>query len=686
MADSDKNELYEDIVEDLEDRQSWEGRQILWSKMRNLGVRRARKPWPGAADMHVPLSDTIVNKLKAYYVQWVFGPELLASFYSLDDQGDSYTDSVAQWFDYQVRECSNFTLMTICAIDSCLQNGMGFLKPYWDTVNERLAFASIHPYFVIVPPWTQELQTADRVVHVMHMSEDEYRRNAEGRGYNTDDDFIESIKGEGKPDKKYEQSRYTAEGLSYSRLKNLIILWEVYLRGSDRQIEVQTFSPLQPDEPARAPFKLPYQHKQIPLVQLSYELIDPGFYSSRGVMELVQMYEASACKMWNEKLDFMSIANRPVLSSQGGSINAQNIRWEPGAVYDAVLQLVQQPAPPVDFDQEIQSTRGFAEQRVGIPDFGIGDQPNSGGQNKTATETNAITTVMQQSNDLRARILKGAITSVYEQAWSILRQYKKDDLDYFWRNERITLPDAAFDNAYVLRPNGSVDGYSREREIQKLMQLRQLAVQPPSPWIKVPEIDRKIIELMDAQWISQVFSEPQDIMTDQQFAQAVENSVMIDGFLPPVKPSDDHVTHLQLMDGFLGWAPKNGIQIGPNILPTFMQHGTNHIQAARADAQYMKSHGPQIAQFATKIAQTQKWMQQQQMQAQAAQGQAGTALGNLRAGANGMPGGAPAGAVAGAPAPVSPPGIPAPGVPSLSPQMPPGGLPQSPTNGSTPTP
>src|SRR5206468_11483754 len=146
MADSDKNELYEDIVEDLEDRQSWENRQILWSRMRNHGVKRTRKPWSGAADMHVPISDTILNKLKAYYVQWIFGPELLASFYSLEDQGDSYTDSVAQWFDYQVRECSNFSTMAICAIDSTLQNGMGFLKPYWDSVSERLAFASIHPY------------------------------------------------------------------------------------------------------------------------------------------------------------------------------------------------------------------------------------------------------------------------------------------------------------------------------------------------------------------------------------------------------------------------------------------------------------------------------------------------------------------------------------------------------------
>ena len=680
MSD-DNSELYEDICSDLDDRQPWEGRQILWSKMRGAGVKRTRKPWPGAADMHVPIADTIVSKLKAYYCQWIFGPELLASFYSLDAQGDSYADSVGQWFDYQVRECSNFPTMAICAIDSCLQNGMGFLKPYWDSGKERLAFASVHPYFIIVPPNTQEIQEADRLVHVMHISEDDYRRSAEARGYNTDDDFVESIKGEGKPDQKYEEQRYVAEGLSYSRLKDLIILWEVYIRQLDGQIEVQTFSPLAPDEPARSPFKLPYQHKQIPFVQLRYELIDPGFYSSRGVMELVQMYESSACKMWNEKLDFMSIANRPVLSTQGGSINAQNIRWEPGAVYDSVLQLVQQPPPPIDFDKEIQSNRSFAEQRVGIPDFGIGDQADSQGKNKTATETNAITQVMQQSNDLRARVTKNAITQVFEQAWSILRQYKKDDLDYFWRSERITLDDAAFDNAYVLRPNGSVDGYSREKEIQKLMQLRQMA--QGSPWIKLNEIDRKIIELMDSQWIMQVYEEPQDVQQDEQMKQAVENSVMMDGFMPQPLPTDAHVLHLQTILGFIGWSqnPANGVKIGPTVLPTFLQHGMMHVQAARQDAQYMKQYGPQIAQFTAQITGIQKQLAQQQ----AAQQKAGMAMANLRGGAPPGMGSGPPGMPNGAPGPVAPPMPPAPGMPvGNGPVMPPGGLPPSPVNGSTP--
>ena len=657
----DNHELYGDINNDLRDRLKWEHRQIIWQKMRNLGMGRVNRPWPGAANMHVPIADTIISKLKAYYIVWIFGPELLASFYSLDDQGDSYTDACAQWFDYKVRESSNFPEQVICAVDSCLQNGMGVIKTYWDSQAERIAYASVHPYFVIVPPYaTFDYNRSERVVHVMQYSEAEYLRDAEAKGFNTDETFIESIKGEGRPDDKYEHYRYTAEGLSYVRLKDLIILWEVYLRQTDGQILVKTFSPLQPDEPARGDFKLPYDHKQVPLVMLPYELTDGGYYSSRGICELTQMYEASACKTWNEKLDFMSIANRPVLSSQGGSINAQNIRWEPGAVYDSVLQLVQQPGPPVSFDEEITSNRSMAEQRVGIPDFGVAG-PNQPTGNKTATETNVITNVMQQTNDLRARILKSAMSRVFEQSWSLLRQYDRASLDYFWRKQRISLPDAAFDNKYVLRPNGSVDGYSREREIQKLMQLRQLSA--GSPWIITPEIDRKIVELMDAQWVSDLYEEPPQVTSDQQEKQALENSIMIDGFEPQVKPDDDHLVHLQMIDGFIGYKGQQGAPIAPPQMALLMKHMGMHIGAARSDPQYWKAHAAEIQPFIQKMQDTMKGLQKQQ----AAQAQAQMGLANLRGGAPpGMGGVSPPGGggmMPNAPVPAAPPQAPAPGGP-----------------------
>jgi hypothetical protein len=678
--EEDRKDLYGVINDDLRNRSKLEARQSRWLAMRDFGLKRLSKPWAGAADMHIPIGDTVIGKLKAYYVQWIFGPELLASFYSLSDQGDSYADSVAQWFNYQVRERSNFSIQSMVAIDSILQNGLGFVKTYWDTQFNCLSFQSVAPYYIIVPSWTSiDPRVMDRMVQVIHYSKDQYKRAAKKRGLNTDKAFIDSVTGSTKPDPKYEEMRYNQDGITYSH-GDMILYWEIYERQDDGSILVKSMCPSNPAEPPRDDFKLPYRHKQFPITRIGYEITDEGFYSSRGVMELVQMYEMSATKMWNEKLDYMSIANRPILSTQGGSINAQNIRWEPGGVYDVALQVVQQPPPPVSFDEEMQSTRSLAEQRVGIPDFGVG-QDNQVNKPRTATEVNSIATVMQQSNDLRARVLKDGTTNIFEQAWSILLQYEQKSLDYFWRGQRITLPDAALDDCYQLEPNGSVDGYSRERDIQKLMQLRQLA--NGSPWLKVYEIDRKIVELMDSQWINQVYEPPQQVDADQQMLQATENATMMDGFGPQVKPTDEHVTHLKTIDGYLGWTVQNARPIPPDIMTIFMQHGLQHIEAARADAGYMKLHAQEIAQFAQKIQATQKQLAQQQ-QMVATQPPVGGPPGGAPPpmapppnGAMPPPNGAPP--TGGLPAPPPPP---QPGVTPLTPAMPPGGPIPNPASGS----
>ena len=559
--------------------------------------------------MHVPVGDSIIGKLKPYLLQWVLGPELLASFYSLNDQGDSYTNLVSQWFDYNIREKSNFNDQLIYAIDSDLQNGMGILKVFWDVDKDQVGFQSILPYYCVVPPTTEDVQDADRITHVMAYSREQYKRAAKKRGLNADPALLDRLQGRGvKPNPAYAELHYSQEGLTWSRLKDVVMVWETYVRETDGNITVYTYSPIDPDEELRKSFKLPYTHKRYPFVRIPYEMTEGDWYMSRGVMEQVQMFEVSCSKLWNEKLDFMSIANRPVLSTQGGSINAQNIHWAPGEVYDTVLQVVQQPPPPVSFDEEMQATRAMAEQRVGIPDFGVG-QDNQMMQPRTATETNAIAAVMQQSNDLRARIIKGAMTQVYEQSWRLLLQYKSEELDFFWRGERITLPDAALDDCYALTPNGSADGYSRERDIQKLMQLRQLA--QGASWLRANEIDCKIIELIDAQWINQLYQPPEQAQGDQVERQAMENVLLTSRFPAPVKPDDDHVIHLSVLDGFIRDQMQHPPGVAPDVMPLLLNHGMAHVQAARADAPYMRQHQVQIAQFASKINATQKQLGQQ---------------------------------------------------------------------------
>ena len=60
--------LYSQVCDDIRSRQQWLSRQGTWYAMRHNGLRRQHKPWPGASDLHYPLADTIIEKLKPFIV------------------------------------------------------------------------------------------------------------------------------------------------------------------------------------------------------------------------------------------------------------------------------------------------------------------------------------------------------------------------------------------------------------------------------------------------------------------------------------------------------------------------------------------------------------------------------------------------------------------------------------------
>jgi len=178
-----------------------------------------------------------------------------------------------------------------------------------------------------------------------------------------------------------------------------------------------------------------------------------------------------------------------------------------------------------------------------------------------------------------------------------------------------------------------------------------------------------MIELMDSQWINQLYSPPQEAQADQMERQALENVMLSSRFPAPVKPDDEHLTHLQVLDAYVRDQMSRPPGITPDVLPMLMQHGLAHVQAARSNADYMKRYGTQIAQFATKINQTQKQLAGPQPPGvpagPAAAPASGPSRGAAAAIAPGGNGGAPA-------ANVPPqPQVPAAGAPVV--RMPPGG-------------
>ena len=144
-------ELYDVFCEDLKSRTTWEDRQKVWYTMCNGGLRRKRKPWPNAADLHYPLANSIINKFVPFYINQIYSAENLASFVPRRPQMQNLRLAAETWFNYQLRERSNFETEMQVYVSAMLRCGISFMKVMWDEQSRRVKFDAVNPMYVVVP-------------------------------------------------------------------------------------------------------------------------------------------------------------------------------------------------------------------------------------------------------------------------------------------------------------------------------------------------------------------------------------------------------------------------------------------------------------------------------------------------------------------------------------------------------
>ncbi len=107
--------------------------------------------------------------------------------------------------------------------------------------------------------------------------------------------------------------------------------------------EVYTYSPAAVDLDLRDPMELPYEHNQLPFVDFPYEIKDKGWFSPRGVCEILAAFELSMTAMWNHKHDAMTLYNRPLFRAERELPNSINLRFQPGQILPYGVAPVQMP-------------------------------------------------------------------------------------------------------------------------------------------------------------------------------------------------------------------------------------------------------------------------------------------------------------------------------------------------------
>ena len=605
-------ELHGAILDDLAKRTAWEQRQTMWYEMRHSGLRRKNKPWPNASDLHWPLIDTNIEKLKPTLFQQIVGMDVVSSFIPMRQQLASFTTTAEQWFDFKIKEKTNLTLEALSWIDNCLVSGRAVMKCYWDVERKQVRFDAVNPMFIIVPGYTTDLQSADRIVHVMPMSEAAYISS--GR-YESGKETLKKIKSSaGDTDAgsdEQRQTRQTREGLTHDPEGEKIIVWEVYER-TGLKWTVTTYSPVDPEIDLREPMELPYDHNKAPFVDYCYEVKDKGWYSPRGVCEILAPFEMSLCNTWNHKHDAMALFNKPMFRAERDIPNSTNIRALPGQILPFGVAPIQMPQPPISFDQEMISVRQVAEQRIGNPDYGMGQVINASNR-RTATEIESINSQTAQTGDLRARLFRIALAELYKQAWGLYLQYDKKDLQFRYLQDSQEIDPEALHDEYFLEPKGGVDQVSKQFLLQKAVQRKQIFAQ--SPWINQAELDKSILELDDPSLIKRVFKDPNEKMQDQAEDEMRGIPAMLVGSPLRVQQGQDYMTRINVIMQYMQKEAGTGRQLPPEGVQRLMERLEGLLKGYETvDMNGARKLRKEIGNFFNQGAQAQPQMEQQPQQ------------------------------------------------------------------------
>ena len=611
------NEAYDLVLDDIKSRTRWETRQGLWYQMRTDGLRRKVKPWPNASDIHFPLVDTTINKLKPAFFQQAMGLDVLATFVPMRSQMAGFTTAAEHWFSYKLHEKSNYATEVMSWIDHMLVSGHSVMKTFWNPDSKQVEFQSVDPMYVVVPPWTKDISTADRITQVMPMSLESYKRAGV---YKTDKSIVDKLIGGEIQDSgiidnlKYDKE--IREGITHSLEEDQIIVWEVYTHNEDGKWVMQCFSPQAPDTPLRETMEVPFDHDKPPFVSCKYEITDGGWYSPRGVCEILAPFEASLTKTWNEKMDASTLFNKPLFRAERDLPNSVNLRLNPGQILPFGIAPVQMPNTPMDFDKDMMQTQSVAEQRVTVPDYGI----MSDRDRRTATEIESVNAQSQQNMDLRLRLFRQALGDLFRQAFSILLQFDKKSLQYRFLEDSLSVDPVALHDEYQLEPRGGLDMVSKVMLLNKAVQRKQLFMN--SPWINQVELDKSILELEDPSLVPRLVQDPNEKEGNEVTDEKKIIPALLIGEQIPVQEGQDYRVRIGVIMQFLEKSMQGGMQFSPQaqqaisgrlgeLLAAFETVDTNNARALRKD----------VEEYLVQLGFMPSKEEQQQMEMQAVSGQ-----------------------------------------------------------------
>lgn len=561
----------------LHGRGVWDTKQALYYEMRHDGIRRLNKPFPRAADFHLPTVDLAIRKQKPFWFGQCFQNDRAATFVAKREQAKYLTTAAAEWYDYTVRNESNLLDAFMTVVDAMLLRGRGVLKAWVDPMNNnRLTFEAVEPQFIIMADGANDFADADWFVQVKQYTEGQYARDP--RFNRVPWETIRGGDGAQAGLTRYYLDKVVREGLTHTNNQNKAIVWELWHQVQRDVWRVHFLSPNDPTRPLRDSFRLPYKGLDgkcsLPFFSFQCEVKDLGWYAPRGLGELLAAMEMLGCKVVNDWLDRLSFTTKPLFTAEGTLPNAVNMKFAPGEILPGNIKAVDMGAANLELPAMVDFVRQTAEQLALMPDFGV--KGEDGKDNRTATEIQRISQVMDVGTSFNGEIVRRAMAKVHRHCWALLLQYRPKELSYLLGEEAKVMPEEALHDAYAIDVGGRADAWNQQQTFQRAGARYQLLAADPN--VSHEELVRALLTADDPQAARTLFVPTNEKAANEAEDEAQEIGILRDGFPAIVRPNEDHQTRIHVLLSWLQKQQATGAPLDPLAQQRVQEHLAVHVQ------------------------------------------------------------------------------------------------------------
>lgn len=298
----------------------------------------------------------------------------------------------------------------------------------------------------------------------------------------------------------------------------------------------------------------PYEHGEWPFTRFVYEITEPRWYSPRGIPEMLYDLNAEINAQHNAKLDRMTIQNALTFKVREGSIrNPSQLRFRPGGYIPVRrmddIQPITHQVMDYSFEAEERTLKAYAEEYVGVQDFGISNV-NQKVERRTAAEVQEISRMSQMQAALDLQIFQESMRRLHRQTLFLWAQY--GDMSIMLNidgREPVMFNRWDLYSDFDLIPTGRLDNLDSRSRAQKNLADMQVASSPIfSPFVNSYELIRDYFENSDYRSSSRFLRAPgimeadaaSEQLTEIQFMQTMKQ-------VSPVDQGDAHQIHMEVL-------------------------------------------------------------------------------------------------------------------------------------------